>query len=195
MSSIAANRRSSRQHTKAGTAWKASVAADDLDEHPKQHDQGEQPVATWNAPTYRFNHSQTGLTALMPAGHHDGAGLDSCSSSDGESDLNERSDEESEDPEEAELPSVSARSRSHAGAAPGPGSSAAAKASGSKQKGSKKRAAAVAFMDAISLLPADLDVETIVRTRQQLQPRNRMQKQALLQGYRQQHDRWRFLLR
>jgi len=50
-------------------------------------------------------------------------------------------------------------------------------------------------MDAISLLPADLDVETIVRTRQQLQPRNRMQKQALLQGYRQQHDRWRFLLR
>jgi hypothetical protein len=53
----------------------------------------------------------------------------------------------------------------------------------------------VAFQDAISLLPSDLDVETLVRVRQQLQPRNRMQKQALLQGFRRQFEHWRFLLR
>jgi hypothetical protein len=35
----------------------------------------------------------------------------------------------------------------------------------------------------------------IKRTLQQLQPRNRMQKQALLQGYRAQFSHWRMLLR
>lgn len=96
---------------------------------------------------------------------------------------------------------AAARSRSHAAAAPGPSSTAAAKAAkagSSKQKaaaGSKKRTAAVAFEDAISLLPADLDIQTLVRIRQQLQPRNRMQKQALLHSYRQEYQHWRFLLR
>lgn len=115
------------------------------------------------------------------------------------------SSEEEQDASEDDEPiltntaAAAARSRSHAAAAPGPSSTAAAAAAkaGSKQKAgaSKKRPAAVAFEDAILLLPADLDVETLVRIRQQLQPRNRMQKQALLQSYRQQYEHWRFLLR
>jgi hypothetical protein len=47
----------------------------------------------------------------------------------------------------------------------------------------------------VSLLPADLDEAMIKRTLQQLQPRNRMQKQALLQAYRAQFNHWRLLLR
>lgn len=112
---------------------------------------------------------------------------------------NERADSDSEasGSEDEGHPSTAARAKSHAAAAPGPSSTAAAPASTKKQKAasSKKRAAAVAFQDAISLLPPDLDVETLVRIRQQLQPRNRMQKQALLQTYRQQYQQWRFLLR
>lgn len=82
------------------------------------------------------------------------------------------------------------RASSHAAAAAGPSSKAAA-----SSKGSKKRAASVAFKDAASLLPANLDEEMLSRTLKQLQPRNRMQKQALLQSYKEHFSHWRFLLR
>ncbi|KAF6258564.1 origin recognition complex subunit 2-domain-containing protein [Scenedesmus sp. NREL 46B-D3] len=90
------------------------------------------------------------------------------------------------------------RTGSHAAAAAGPSSAAAAAAAAGaqgKQSSCKKRAAGVAFKDAASLLPGDLDEAIIKRTLQQLQPRNRMQKQALLQGYRAQFSHWRMLLR
>jgi hypothetical protein len=104
----------------------------------------------------------------------------------------DRSDDDEDDVDQQAR--TAARTKSHAAAAPGPSSSAAAGAS--KQKSSsRKRSAAVAYQDAISLLPPDLDVEALVRIRQQLQPRNRMQKQALLKGYQQQYEHWRFLLR
>eukprot|EP00775_Hariotina_reticulata_P006730 gene6730-6950_t len=47
----------------------------------------------------------------------------------------------------------------------------------------------------MSLLPANLDEQLLCRTWQQLPERHRMQKNALLQGYKQQFDHWRFLLR
>lgn len=78
----------------------------------------------------------------------------------------------------------------HAAAAAGPSSQAAAAG-----KGSKKRAATVAFKDAVSLLPADMDEEMLQKALRQLQPRNRMQKQSLLQSYRTHFPHWRFLLR
>eukprot|EP00878_Enallax_costatus_P031657 GHUV01034629.1.p1 GENE.GHUV01034629.1~~GHUV01034629.1.p1 ORF type:complete len:408 (+),score=68.47 GHUV01034629.1:167-1225(+) len=81
------------------------------------------------------------------------------------------------------------RANSHAAAAAGPSSKAAAAGKGSK------RAASVAFKDAVSLLPANMDEEMLHRTLQRLQPRNRMQKQSLLQSYRQHFSHWRFLLR
>lgn len=126
---------------------------------------------------------------------------DSSDEDNGTGSSSEREQDASEDDEPilTTTAAAAARSRSHAAAAPGPSSRAAAAAAkaGSKQKAaaSKKRPAAVAFEDAISLLPADLDVETLVRIRQQLQPRNRMQKQALLQSYQRQYEHWRFLLR
>jgi hypothetical protein len=101
------------------------------------------------------------------------------------------SSEDGSDNDEA----VEDRAGSHARAAAGPSSSAAAAAAGAKQSSGKKRPAGVAFKDAVSLLPADLDEAMIKRTLRQLQPRNRMQKQALLQAYRAQFSHWRLLLR
>lgn len=107
------------------------------------------------------------------------------SSSEGEQD-DEHEHSGSEDDEHAD----DGRAGSHAAAGAGP-SSAAATAQGR----SNKRTAGVAFQDAVSLLPADLDETILRRTLQQLQPRNRMQKQALLQSYRTHFSHWRFLLR
>lgn len=169
-----------------------------------------------NLPQASLPHDAICLHTTMPAGQQRLDSRDGHSSSDDEEEQDEEhcdpascsaeeEEEEEEDEEDAAAAAApgpgstaAARVRSHAAAAPGPGSSnAAAAAKPSKQKAgsSKKRAAAVAFQDAISLLPSDLDVETLVRTRQQLQPRNRMQKQALLQSYKQQYQHWRFLLR
>jgi len=86
---------------------------------------------------------------------------------------------------------VEERLKSHALAEP---SSASAAASGS-QKGKKRDKASIAFQDALSLLPANLDEQLLCRTLQQLPARHRMQKNALLQGYKQHFDHWRFLLR
>lgn len=116
-----------------------------------------------------------GTAARLSARHHD---MEQHTDSSAEEDVDSDADDD--------------RAGSHAAAAAGPSSAAAARG---KQSSSKKRPAGVAFKDAVSLLPADLDEAMIKRTLQQLQPRNRMQKQALLQGYRAQFSHWRLLLR
>uniref|UniRef100_A0A383W8S0 Origin recognition complex subunit 2 n=1 Tax=Tetradesmus obliquus TaxID=3088 RepID=A0A383W8S0_TETOB len=113
--------------------------------------------------------------ARLSARHHD---MEQHTDSSAEEDVDSDADDD--------------RAGSHAAAAAGPSSAAAARG---KQSSSKKRPAGVAFKDAVSLLPADLDEAMIKRTLQQLQPRNRMQKQALLRGYRAQFSHWRLLLR
>lgn len=85
---------------------------------------------------------------------------------------------------------ISQRRESHSAAAAGPSSTVAALSSSDRSKGR-----AVAVKDAASLLPANLDEEMLKTAYLQLRPRHRMQKQALLQSYREQFSHWRFLLR
>ena len=204
---MSTSRQLSTRHSKAA-AGKASLHLSAADSDDVEQEHLDQQLRSARGTLQIFQHtiaSQYRMSADMqhllycavgnPAGSDSSDDEEQQKEHDEGTSASEDADDEDDDDQQAPARSTAARARSHAAAAPGPGSSSA-KASTSKHKGgSKKRAAAVAFEDAISLLPPDLDVEMLVRARQQLQPRNRMQKQALLLSYRQQYQHWRFLLR
>jgi hypothetical protein len=106
------------------------------------------------------------------------------------------SSEEDAASEDEEAEEEQPRARSHDAAAAGPSSRAAAAAAPSKRGGKKRTAAQAALaQDPVALLPPDLDEAQLVRIRQALPQRNRMQKQGLLLAYRTQFPHWRLLLR